>query len=40
LDLVDNTVKVTIPGGELTIEITNSGIMMTGPAEAVFKGEI
>ena len=28
------------PGGILTIEITDDGIMMTGPAENVFKGEI
>ncbi|MBS5823208.1 MAG: diaminopimelate epimerase [Clostridium argentinense] len=40
LNLVDNKVKVTIPGGELTVEITNDGIMMTGPAKVVFKGEI
>lgn len=40
LDLVDNIVKVTIPGGELTVEITNNGIMMRGPAEVVFTGRI
>ncbi len=40
LNLVDKSVKVIAPGGILTIEITEDGIMMTGPAENVFKGEI
>ncbi|WP_346885336.1 diaminopimelate epimerase [Clostridium sp. UBA4395] len=40
LNLVDKSVKVMAPGGILTIEITEGGIMMTGPAENVFKGEI
>lgn len=40
LNLVDKSVKVMAPGGILTIEITDDGIMMTGPAENVFKGEI
>ncbi|WP_346877405.1 MULTISPECIES: diaminopimelate epimerase [unclassified Clostridium] len=40
LNLVDKSVKVMAPGGILTIEITEDGIMMTGPAENVFKGEI
>ncbi|WP_346847935.1 diaminopimelate epimerase [Clostridium sp. UBA871] len=40
LNLVDKSVKVMAPGGILTIEITEEGIMMTGPAENVFKGEI
>jgi diaminopimelate epimerase len=40
INLVDKSVKVIAPGGILTIEITEEGVMMTGPAENVFKGEI
>lgn len=40
LNLVDKRVSVIAPGGILTIEITDNGIMMTGPAENVFNGEI
>lgn len=40
LNLVDKKVRVIAPGGILTIEITDKGIMMTGPAENVFNGEI
>ncbi|GAA0767436.1 diaminopimelate epimerase [Clostridium subterminale] len=40
LNLVDESVKVIAPGGILIVEITEDGIMMTGPAENVFKGEI
>lgn len=40
LNLVDKVVKVIVPGGILTVEITDGGIMMTGPAENVFSGEI
>jgi diaminopimelate epimerase len=39
LDLVDKRVLVNIPGGKLTIEIKDEGIMMTGPAVNVFHGE-
>lgn len=40
LNLVDESVKVIAPGGILIVEITEEGVMMTGPAENVFKGEI
>ena len=40
LNLVERSVKVIAPGGVLNIEITQDGVMMTGPAENVFKGEI
>jgi diaminopimelate epimerase len=33
-------VSVEIPGGSLTVEITNEGVLMTGPAEVNFVGEI
>lgn len=33
-------VSVKIPGGSLTVEITNEGVLMTGPAEVNFVGEI
>lgn len=39
LGLVERKVKVYIPGGVLNIEVTNNGIMMTGPAVTVFEGE-
>ena len=39
LGLVDKEVKVNIPGGTLFIEITEDGIMMTGPAVTVYEGE-
>lgn len=39
LGLVDKEVKVNIPGGILFIEITEEGIMMTGPAVMVYEGE-
>jgi diaminopimelate epimerase len=39
LGLVDKKVLVNIPGGKLTIEIKDEGIMMTGPAVNVFEGE-
>ncbi|WP_127836372.1 diaminopimelate epimerase [Clostridium prolinivorans] len=40
LDLVDNKVLVNIPGGKLIIEITEDGVLMTGPAEVSYYGEI
>lgn len=39
LGLVERKVKVYIPGGVLNIEVTDKGIMMTGPAVTVFEGE-
>jgi diaminopimelate epimerase len=33
-------VKLIVPGGILTVEITDGVIMMTGPAENVFSGEM
>ena len=39
LGLIDNKVKVEVPGGALQIEITNSGVLMTGPAVITFEGE-
>lgn len=40
LKLVDKQVKVIVPGGILKIEITEDGVMMTGDAVNVFRGEI
>ncbi|MEG0306312.1 MAG: diaminopimelate epimerase [Clostridium sp.] len=40
LKLVDKQVKVIVPGGILKIEITEGGVMMTGDAVNVFRGEI
>jgi diaminopimelate epimerase len=39
LKLVNTKVKVNIPGGSLVVEITEDGVMMTGPAVTVFEGE-
>lgn len=39
LGLIDYKVKVEVPGGALEIEITNSGVLMTGPAVITFEGE-
>lgn len=39
LELVNSKVKVNIPGGSLVVEITEDGVMMTGPAVTVFEGE-
>lgn len=39
LGLTNKKVNVEIPGGKLFIEITNDGVLMTGPAEVVFSGE-
>lgn len=39
LKLVNSKVKVNIPGGSLVVEITEDGVMMTGPAVTVFEGE-
>lgn len=36
---VDTTVTVTLPGGDLRIELTGEGVWMEGPAEFVFSGE-
>lgn len=40
--LLDETVKVHLPGGSLTIswQGDNSSVMMTGPATTVFEGQI
>jgi len=40
-DEVDERVKVTLPGGTLTIEWAGPGhtLWMTGPATFVFEGE-
>lgn len=40
LGLIDNKVNVKIPGGELFIEITDDGVLMTGPCKIVFRGII
>lgn len=40
LGYTEKKVKVIVPGGELFIEITDKGILMTGPAEIVYTGEI
>lgn len=39
LGLIDHKVKVEVPGGVLQIEITNEGVLMTGPAVITFEGE-
>ncbi|MPM83408.1 Diaminopimelate epimerase [bioreactor metagenome] len=39
LGLVVDKVLVHIPGGTLKIEVTQNGVMMTGPAVKVFQGE-
>ena len=40
--LVDNPVKVNLPGGSLSIEWQGEDhpVMMTGPATTVFEGQI
>jgi len=40
--LLDTRVRVTLPGGDLVIEWRGAGrpVLMTGPAERVFEGEI
>ncbi|WP_297633451.1 diaminopimelate epimerase [uncultured Clostridium sp.] len=40
LNLVDEKVNVTLPGGNLVIELEEEGIYMTGPAEYICKGEV
>lgn len=40
LNLTEKEVKVIAPGGTLKVEIKEEGVIMTGPAENVFKGEI
>ncbi|MCY6370337.1 diaminopimelate epimerase [Clostridium ganghwense] len=40
LGFTESKVKVIVPGGELLIQITDDGVLMTGPAEIVFNGEI
>lgn len=40
LNLTEKEVKVWAPGGLLKVEVCENGIIMTGPAENVFKGEI
>ncbi|MBE9019050.1 diaminopimelate epimerase, partial [Chroococcidiopsidales cyanobacterium LEGE 13417] len=39
LGLVDDTVKVHMPGGEIEIEIEGDRVFMTGSVSAVAKGE-
>lgn len=39
LGLIDLPVKVSVSGGELSIDIKNEQIEMTGPAEAIASGE-
>ncbi len=38
--LLDREVRVRMPGGELRVELTDSTILMTGPAVEVAHGEI
>ncbi|WP_194190545.1 diaminopimelate epimerase [Clostridium chrysemydis] len=38
--LVDDVVKTKLPGGDLTIEIKNEGIYMSGNAEYICEGKI
>lgn len=39
LGLLDNIVRVEVPGGRLDVELTAFGVMMTGPAIVSFHGE-
>ncbi|MHC6179426.1 diaminopimelate epimerase [Clostridium sp. JNZ X4-2] len=39
LNLTDEKVKVTVPGGNIFVEIRGNNVFMTGPAEVSFKGE-
>ena len=40
-DLLENTVCVSLPGGDLNINYNNgSEVFMTGPAEFVFEGSV
>ena len=40
-DLLDNKVRVSLPGGDLDINYENgSDVFMTGPAEFVFEGSV
>ncbi|KAJ53419.1 diaminopimelate epimerase [Clostridium tetanomorphum] len=40
INLINSKAEVELPGGVLYIEITDAGILMTGPAEIVFTGNI
>lgn len=40
LGYVGNKVNVQIPGGEILVEISPTGVYMTGPAEVCFCGEV
>lgn len=40
LGLTEKKVLVQIPGGNLIIELTTDGVLMTGPAVNVFRGKI
>lgn len=40
LGLINTKAEVELPGGILYIEITHNGVLMTGPAEIVFTGDI
>ncbi|CAB1242338.1 diaminopimelate epimerase [Clostridium sp. MT-14] len=39
LNFTDKKVKVTVPGGNILVEIRGNNVFMTGPAEVSFKGE-
>ena len=39
-DFLNKKVKVELPGGNLDIEWTGENVMMSGPAETVFKGSL
>lgn len=40
LKLTEDKVNVAVPGGSLTVQITEEGVLMTGPAVVTFEGEI
>lgn len=39
LGLGDNKMLVQVPGGTMSVEIKSDGVMMTGPAKTIFRGE-
>ncbi len=40
MGLTEDQVNVEVPGGNLVVQITESGVLMTGPAVVIFEGEI
>ncbi|MCY6959653.1 diaminopimelate epimerase [Clostridium brassicae] len=40
LGYTESKMKIIVPGGELVVEVKDEEVLMTGPAEVVYKGEI